>query len=112
MMPSRQDRRRSRVATRGTVSGIGVARNSHSTGESTLRVDRIVVGGLARTDGEAFAKALDRELVARLRDSQSRSGGARTVARIDAGVVEVSERDRVTAVAERLAVCIVEGLER
>lgn len=112
MMPSRQDRRRSRGRTGDAGTGHGADHGRHPSRPSTVRVDRIVVEGLARTDGETFVKALDRELVARLRDFRSGSGGARTIARIDAGVVKVSERDRVTAVAERLAARIVEGSER
>ena len=112
MTPGRQARRRMRGGSAGGGRDGANVRGRAPEHNLRVNVERIVVEGLAPSDGEPLGIALEREIVARAADLNTGSGRSRSVARIDAGQVRSQGGDRIQPVAAILATTIVEETNR
>ena len=72
----------------------------------------MVIDGFPAVRGASLGRAVQRELVERLRTMNMIGAGPRTVDRLDAGEVRVAPSDGVGSVAARLARVIAQGIDR
>ena len=112
MIPGRQDRRRMRGGSAGGGRDGATTYGRRPERNFRLNVERIVVEGLAPSDGEPLGIALEREIVAQAADLTTGSGRSRSVAHVDAGHVRSQGGDRIQPVAAALAITIVGEIDR